>query len=74
MYGSMCFTSKTVREQFSAILSQINHELRYQHKAFEIMGVIDTLLTASQISARTTVHVHDSKIRTEIVSEDKMVS
>ena len=72
MYGSMCFTSKAVREQFSAILSQINHELRYQHKAFEIMGVIDTLLTASQISTRTTVH--DSKIRTEIVSEDKMVS
>lgn len=68
MYSSMCLSSKAVNQQLAAIRSQIGHEVKYQRAAFDIMGIVDTLLTAGSSDYKA-VNLDDSKIRKKIVDK-----
>lgn len=44
------FQSKEVKHQFLAIKSLLDQEIKFQSKAFQLIGVIDTILTAATIN------------------------
>lgn len=44
------FQSKEVKDQFLAIKSLLDREIKFQSKAFQLIGVIDTILTAATIN------------------------
>ena len=63
-YGGITNQSKLVTNELTALSAQINHELRFQTKAFELMGIIDSILTATASRSRWTQN-DDAKLQTE---------
>ena len=44
------FQSKEVMRQFLAIKSLLDQEIKFQNKAFQLIGIIDTILTAATVN------------------------
>lgn len=63
-YGGTTKQSKLVANELTALSAQINHELRFQTKAFELMGMIDSILTATASRSRWTQN-DDAKLQTD---------
>lgn len=57
IYGEMALTSKKTRDLLSRIWQKLLRELKFQQNAFAILGMLDTLLTASSATERHSIAV-----------------
>lgn len=62
IYGGVLSSSKGTQAMFRVLKVKIDREVQFQRRAFELLGTLDTILTASMATERQKAAMRTSSL------------